>query len=52
MKKADKSGAKIALIMGEDEVANNKVSIKYLRQEREQETVSSDELINYLVESL
>ena len=31
MKKADKSGARIALIWGEDEVAAGEVSVKYLR---------------------
>ncbi len=31
MKKADKSGAAIAVIIGEDEVASQKMSIKYLR---------------------
>ncbi len=36
MKKADASGAAIAAIIGEDEAANNEVSVKHLRQEREQ----------------
>ncbi len=48
MKKADKSGANIALILGDDEVANNQVTIKYLREEKPQQTVAVDELINYL----
>ena len=33
MKKADKSGARLALIWGEDEVAAGTVSLKALRQE-------------------
>ena len=40
MKRADKSGAKIALILGDDELANKKISIKYLREKREQETIA------------
>ena len=36
MKKADASGAALAVIIGEDEAANNEVSVKHLRQEREQ----------------
>ena len=35
-RKADKSGAQIALIMGESEAAQNTVGIKWLRAEREQ----------------
>jgi histidyl-tRNA synthetase len=37
-KRADKSGAKLALIIAEDELARGVVSVKYLRVEREQET--------------
>ena len=33
MKKADKSGARLALIWGDDEVAANTVSIKPLREQ-------------------
>lgn len=48
MKKADKSGAQVALIWGEDEVASNTVTIKPLREgdggRIEQHTVSLDEL--------
>ena len=48
MKKADKSGASIALILGEDEAANKTVGIKFLRQDRPQETVDQDGLGNLL----
>jgi histidyl-tRNA synthetase len=48
MKKADKSGASIALILGEDEAANNKVGVKFLRQDRPQETVDQDQLANLI----
>ena len=44
MKKADKSGASIALILGEDEAQNNTVGIKFLREDRPQETVDQSEL--------
>lgn len=47
-KHADKSGAKWAFILGDDELQKNKISIKYLREERQQETLSLLELINYL----
>lgn len=43
-KRADKSGAKLALILAEDELARGVVSVKYLREEREQETHSQTEL--------
>jgi histidyl-tRNA synthetase len=48
MKKADKSGARVALIWGEDEVAANSVTVKLLREDDEgqprQRTVAVDEL--------
>ncbi|OGA31051.1 MAG: histidine--tRNA ligase [Betaproteobacteria bacterium RIFCSPLOWO2_12_FULL_62_13b] len=40
MKKADASGATLAVIIGEDEAASNEVSVKHLRQEREQVRVA------------
>lgn len=47
-KKADKSGADIALILGEDEAKEGKVAVKFLRQEVEQQTLSFDEAIRWL----
>lgn len=44
MKKADASGAHLALILGEDEVAAGEASLKALREAREQERVSIDQL--------
>ncbi|MDP4121377.1 MAG: ATP phosphoribosyltransferase regulatory subunit, partial [Bacillota bacterium] len=44
-KHADKSGATWALILGDDELAKNTISIKYLREDRQQETLSLAELI-------
>lgn len=43
-KKADKSGAKLALILGEDELKNNQIIIKFLREEKEQVTVALSEM--------
>jgi histidyl-tRNA synthetase len=47
-KRADKSGAKIALILGEDEFKNGAITVKYLREERPQEHVLTKELANFL----
>ncbi len=49
-KRADKSGAKIALILGDDEINNGTVSVKYLRIDKPQETVSRDALKRILEE--
>ena len=48
MKKADKSGADVAIILGEDEVTNKTGGVKYLRQEHLQETVVQSELADLL----
>jgi len=40
MKKADASGAVLAVILGEDEAANDEASVKHLRQERGQVRVA------------
>lgn len=45
MKKADNSGAAYAVIIGEDEARENRVTLKYLREDRAQQTLSVDELI-------
>ncbi|WP_231759811.1 histidine--tRNA ligase [Microbulbifer elongatus] len=44
MKKADKSNAEYALIVGEDEAANGQVAVKSLRADVEQQTVAVSEL--------
>jgi histidyl-tRNA synthetase len=49
-KKADKSGADIALILGEEEAKNKCVSIKNLRRHEEQVTISQQDLLGYLEE--
>ncbi|MFC0308147.1 histidine--tRNA ligase [Gallibacterium trehalosifermentans] len=47
-KRADKSGAKFAIILGEDEIAQQQVVIKDLLSGVEQVTLPMSELINYL----
>lgn len=48
MKKADKSGAAIALILGEDEVRDGTVGVKYLLEDKPQETLKQQELLQLL----
>jgi histidyl-tRNA synthetase len=48
-KKADKSGAKIALILGDDEISNNTISVKFLREDKPQEMVEQGVLSEWLV---
>jgi histidyl-tRNA synthetase len=48
IKRADKSGARIALILGEDEVASGTVGVKYLREDRPQKIVAQSELSGLL----
>ncbi len=47
-KKADQSGATIALIVGEQEVQNNTVSVKNLKERKDQELVHLDQLVAFL----
>ena len=47
-KRADRSGAALAVVMGEDEVANATVTIKSLREDRPQEKVKLTELVNWM----
>jgi histidyl-tRNA synthetase len=48
MKRADKSGAQIAIIIGEDEIANETVTIKYLRGQHEQQSMAFEEVPSLL----
>jgi histidyl-tRNA synthetase len=48
MKRADSSGASIALLLGDNEVALQQVSIKYLREDRAQQTVNKADLVDIL----
>ncbi len=52
MKRADRSGAPLALILGEDEVARGVAGVKPLRDGGEQATVSQDTLVADLAEWL
>jgi histidyl-tRNA synthetase len=47
-KKADKTGAKLAIILGEQEIEDNNVGIKFLRERKEQLCISQNELQNFL----
>lgn len=47
-KKADKSSAQLALILGEDEIASGTVSVKSLRKAEEQHTIAQKDLSEYL----
>ena len=51
-KKADKSGAQLALILGEDELENNQLTVKYLRSEEPQTIVKWADLTDFLRSSL
>ena len=48
MKRADRSGAAFALILGEDEVASGRVTLKYLRRDLPQESLALDALVALL----
>ena len=48
MRKADQSGAKVALILGEDEAVQDRVGVKPLREEGDQLTLDYEELRQYL----
>ena len=52
MKKADKSGASLCLILGENELETRQVSVKFLREHKEQVTLGFDELAGWLNEQL
>ena len=49
-KKADKSGARFALIVGEDELKDNTISFKDLRSKSEQDKLTLDQTIEKLIE--
>ena len=51
-KRADKSRAALALIIGDDELRAQQVSMKWLRKEGEQETVANDKLVATLAAKL
>ena len=52
LKKADKSTAAVALILGEEEAANNQITVKFLRQEKPQQTVTIEQAASLVGDSL
>lgn len=48
MKRADKSGASVAIILGDSEIEQQAATVKYLRENREQQTVPFTELAQLL----
>jgi histidyl-tRNA synthetase len=52
LKRADRSGAEIALILGENELAKDAITIKYLRKEWDQKTIVQAELAPFLKTAL
>ena len=48
MKKADKSGATIAFILGDDELEKNALTVKFLREKKEQEIIEINNVTAYL----
>ena len=52
MKRADKSNAEFALIIGEQELADERIGIKPLRSADEQESVALEELASTLIEKI
>ncbi len=51
-KKADKSGAEFAIILGDDEVERGGISIKFLRENLDQQTMPQNRLIDFLRDRL
>ena len=52
MKKADKSGASLALILGESEVEKTTVNIKFLRQDQQQLEINQSQLVSQIKQLL
>jgi len=48
MKRADQSGARFAVVIGEDEVRGGRATLKFLREDRPQEQLAIDALIGRL----
>jgi histidyl-tRNA synthetase len=51
-KRADKSGARFALILGEEEWVNQQITLKSLRQTEAQQILSITALIEYLAQHI
>ncbi|WP_448566962.1 histidine--tRNA ligase [Thalassotalea ganghwensis] len=48
MKRADKSDASVAIIIGEDELAQQIVAVKYLREKKEQQSLAFTQVPDFL----
>ncbi len=48
LKRADRSGAALALLLGENEIARGEVGVKYLREDHDQESLGEDALCRCL----
>jgi len=47
-KRADRSGASLALVLGEDEIRNEQVAIKFLRSSEAQLTLNRDDALDWI----
>ena len=47
-KRADRSGARYALVLGDDEIANNTVVVKPLRTDEQQSVITRDDVVEQL----
>ena len=52
MRKADKSGARLAIILGEAEMAADTVAVKYLREQRDQVEIAQVDIVARLTSLL
>lgn len=52
MKKADKSGATFAVILGDDELQAGQVTVKYLRDDLPQQTIAVTALATFLTDNI
>jgi histidyl-tRNA synthetase len=52
MKKADKSGAKVALIIGDQEAENKIIQVKLIRDDGIQESVSEKNIFPYVKDKI
>lgn len=52
MKKADKSGAHVAFILGDDEIDKNVVTLKFLREKKEQRTIELNNIAKFLQQEI
>lgn len=52
IKRADKSGAQLAILLGENEISQGVASVKYLREDKEQNEVALSELAGFIHQHL